>query len=155
MDYTDKSSTSGKQPSYAEDFAGIRQDSGDPKQYTKDAYDFYQSIGVSGKSIVFSDALNTEKCIEYKEIAEGYGFKPSFGVGTFFTNDFKKKSDPSTKSKPLNIVIKLSKAGGNPAIKISDNIGKNTGDSATVKDVKRRLGYTEHEWKEGDEARRW
>ena len=153
--YSDGNNVTDKQPTYAEVFAGIRQDSGDPKQYTKDAADFYKFIGVSGKSIVFSDALNIDKCLEYKEVAEGYGFKPSFGVGTFFTNDYRKKSEPETKSKPLNIVIKLSKAGGRPAIKISDNIGKNTGDSATVQDVKRRLGYTEHEWKEGDEEKRW
>ncbi|KAJ9605065.1 nicotinate phosphoribosyltransferase [Cladophialophora chaetospira] len=153
-EYTDDNTTA-TQPTYAEVFAGIRQDSGDPKQYIKDANDFYKSIGVSGKSIVFSDALNVDNCLEYKKIAEGYGFNPSFGVGTFFTNDYSLKSEPGTKSKPLNIVIKLSKAGGRPAIKISDNIGKNTGDSATVKDVKRRLGYAEHEWKEGDEAKRW
>jgi nicotinate phosphoribosyltransferase len=140
---------------YAEVFAGIRQDSGNPKQYIQAAAEFFQSIGISGKAIVFSDALNVEKCLEYKGMAEGHGFKPSFGVGTFFTNDFSKKSEPGTKSKPLNIVIKLSQAGGRPAIKISDNIGKNTGDAATVQDVKRRLGYTENDWKEGDEAKRW
>ena len=153
--YTDAQDTTGRQASYAEVFAGIRQDSGDPKQYVKDANDFYKSIGLSGKSVVFSDALNVEKCLEYKQVAESYGFNPSFGVGTFFSNDFRKKSDPQTKSTPLNIVIKLSKAGGNPAIKLSDNIGKNTGDSETVKNVKRRLAYTEHEWREGDEAKRW
>ncbi|EXJ95863.1 nicotinate phosphoribosyltransferase [Capronia coronata CBS 617.96] len=141
--------------SYAEVYAGIRQDSGDPKEYLKLASDFYKSIGVGGKSIVFSDALDVDKCIEYKKLAESYGFKPSFGVGTHFTNDFKRRSDRQSKSQPLNIVIKLSKAGGRPAIKISDNIGKNTGDSETVREVKRRLGYTEKEWVEGDEARRW
>lgn len=140
--------------SYAEVFGGIRQDSGDPKEYLKLAYDFYKSIGVEGKSIVFSDALDVDKCLEYKQLAESYGFKPSFGVGTHFTNDFERRSD-GQKSKPLNIVIKLSKAGGRPAIKISDNIGKNTGDSETVRDVKRRLGYTEREWGQGDEASRW
>jgi nicotinate phosphoribosyltransferase len=155
MGYNDDGNPTDKQPTYAEVFAGIRQDSGDPKQYIKDASDFYKSIGVTDKSIVFSDALNVEKCIEYRKLAEDYGFKPSFGVGTFFTNDYHRKSDPQTKSKPLNIVIKLSKAGGRPAIKISDNIGKNTGDSATVQEVKQRLGYTEHAWKEGDEAKRW
>ncbi|OCT46724.1 Nicotinate phosphoribosyltransferase [Cladophialophora carrionii] len=153
--YSDEGDPTDTQPTYAEVFAGIRQDSGDPKQYIKDAHDFYKSIGVTGKSIVFSDALNVEKCLEYRKLAEDYGFKPSFGVGTFFTNDYHRKSDPHTKSKPLNIVIKLSKAGGRPAIKISDNIGKNTGHSATVQEVKQRLGYTEHAWKEGDETKRW
>lgn len=155
MGYTEELSPAQKQPSFAEVFTGVRQDSGDPKEYIKAASDFYKAIGVSGKSIVFSDSLNVEKCLEYKDIAENYGFKPSFGVGTFFTNDFSCKSDPESKSKPLNIVIKLSKAGGRPAIKISDNIGKNTGDSDTVQDVKRRLGYMEKDWKEGDEATRW
>lgn len=144
-----------KPPTYAEVFTGIRQDSGDPKEYVKIASDFYKSVGISGKTIVFSDSLDVEKCLEYKEVAETYGFKPSFGVGTFFTNDFKHKSDRQKKSKPMNIVIKLSKAGGNPAIKISDNIGKNTGDAHTVEDVKRRLGYLEKQWSGVDEAKRW
>lgn len=140
---------------YAQVFTGVRQDSGDPKDYVKLAADFYSSQGISGKSLVFSDALNTEKCIEYKAIAEQHGFKPSFGVGTFFTNDYYTLSKPDQKSKPLNIVIKISKAGGRPSIKISDNVGKNTGDAKTVDEVKDRLGYSEKSWAAGDEAKRW
>lgn len=140
---------------YAQVFAGVRQDSGDPKDYIKSAADFYASQGISGKSLVFSDSLNTDLCIEYKGIAEKHGFKPSFGVGTFFTNDYTKLSKPEEKSKPLNIVIKISKAGGRPSVKISDNVGKNTGDKATVTEVKDRLGYSEKSWVDGDEARRW
>ncbi|KKY15698.1 putative nicotinate phosphoribosyltransferase [Phaeomoniella chlamydospora] len=141
--------------SYAQVFTGVRQDSGDPKDYVKMARQFYDSVGIKEKKvIVFSDSLNTERCIEYKKVAEENGFIPSFGVGTFFTNDFVRKSD-GKKSIPLNIVIKISYAGGRPAVKISDNIGKNTGDEKTVEDVKRRLGYIEKAWHEGNEATRW
>jgi len=140
---------------YAEVFTGVRQDSGDPKEYVKLAGDFYKSQGITGKTIVFSDSLNTERCIEYKGVAEAHGLKPSFGVGTFFTNDFMHKSDGTTKSKPLNIVIKISKAGGRPAVKISDDIGKNTGESETVQSVKARLGYSEHRWFGVEENNRW
>ena len=146
----------GRKPSsYAEVYAGIRQDSGDPKTYVKEARKFYDSIGIRGKkTIIFSDSLNVERCLEYKAVAEEAGFTPSFGVGTFFTNDFVHKSD-GKKSVPLNIVIKLSRAGGRPAIKISDNVGKNTGEPKTVAEVKARLGYTEKDWAKGDEVIRW
>jgi nicotinate phosphoribosyltransferase len=40
-------------------------------------------------------------------------------------------------------------------VKLSDNLGKNTGDSATVAEVKRRLGYVEQEGAQIDESNRW
>jgi len=69
-------------------------------------------------------------------------------------DDYTRQTDRKH-SVPLNIVIKIASAEGRPAVKISDNIGKNTGDSETVAEVKRRLGYTEKAWKYGDEATRW
>jgi nicotinate phosphoribosyltransferase len=155
--------------SYAEVFAGVRQDSGDPAEFVETVSKFYEEQGIKKKSIVFSDSLDVEKCLHYKAVSEEHGLVPSFGVGTFLTsksNELKriflmsrtddfKNTETSKKSVPLNIVIKIASADGNPAVKISDNIGKNTGDKATVEDVKRRLGYIENEWADGDESHRW
>jgi nicotinate phosphoribosyltransferase len=143
---------------YAQIFAGVRQDSGDPTEFVKLMRRFYDSQGITDrKTIVFSDSLDVEKCLEYKDTAEKQGFATSFGVGTFLTNDFLHRSEvlQGKKSVPLNIVIKISSAGGRPAIKISDNIGKNTGDKEEVKRVKVELGYQEKEWGEGNEMFRW
>jgi nicotinate phosphoribosyltransferase len=145
----------GKPKTFADVFTGVRQDSGDPENFVKMMREFYDTQGIKDKkTIVFSDSLNIELCLHYKTISDEAGFNTSFGVGTFFTNDFV-HTKTGTKSTPLNIVIKLATAAGRSAIKISDNIGKNTGDKETVEKVKKELGYVERDWAQGDESTRW
>ncbi|KAF2709475.1 nicotinate phosphoribosyltransferase [Pleomassaria siparia CBS 279.74] len=140
---------------YAKVFAGVRQDSGDPLDFIRMMREFYDKEGIKEKkTIVFSDSLNLELCFKYKAAAEAQGFQPTFGVGTFLTNDFVRGTS-GEKSTPLNIVIKIASASGRNAVKISDNIGKNTGDKSTVEEVKQRLGYQEKSWAGGDEKTRW
>ncbi|KAI1797479.1 nicotinate phosphoribosyltransferase [Ganoderma leucocontextum] len=124
---------------FAEHWTGLRQDSGDPFVFAPRAKEVYEHLELdyTEKTIIFSDGLDVEKALKLKKQCDGLGFKCSFGIGTSLTNDFKKKSSGgSEKSKALNMVIKLSSVEGRPAVKISDEITKNTGDLATVQHVK-------------------
>lgn len=142
-------------PPYTDVYRGVRQDSGDPKEYTQLIAKHYKNLGYAPntKHILYSDSLNLELCEEYRSSALEAGLIPSFGVGTFFTNDFTTASG-SGKSKPLNIVMKLHALNGKPCIKLSDNSSKNTGDPLEVARAKRAVGYSDDE-AAIDEANRW
>ncbi|KAL0954721.1 hypothetical protein HGRIS_003674 [Hohenbuehelia grisea] len=122
-------------------WTGLRQDSGDPFEFAPRAQEVYQALGInySEKQIVYSDSLDVDKAINLRKHCEDIGFKPTFGIGTFLTNDFRTAST-GEKSKALNMVIKLSSVDTNPCVKISDDLTKNTGDPATVAYVKKLFG---------------
>jgi nicotinate phosphoribosyltransferase len=80
--------SSGK--TYAQVFAGVRQDSGDPEYFVKLVRDFYDEQDIrEKKTVVFSDSLDIQHCLDYKTVAEEAGFLPVFGVGTFLTSKFR------------------------------------------------------------------
>ncbi|KAI9199216.1 Quinolinate phosphoribosyl transferase [Polychytrium aggregatum] len=127
----------------ANGFDGLRQDSGDPKVFFDLAMNHYRKLGISpaGKALVFSDSLNTAKCIELARLIRenGEGIKALFGIGTFLTNDFDRvdqatgKRLEGQKSKAVNIVIKLYQVDGEYVVKLSDDVGKYQGDPEAVK----------------------
>jgi len=108
---------------------GVRHDSGDAFNFTDKIIAHYKNLGIDPltKTIIFSDNLNVETAIMINTYCEGK-IKCSFGIGTFFTSDFKKVSDPSLKSLPMNMVIKLIMIDEIPVCKLSDTEGKEIGD---------------------------
>jgi nicotinate phosphoribosyltransferase len=122
-------------------YQGLRQDSGDPFDFLIKVVEHYKSIGIdpSTKVIIFSDSLNTELAIQLDQASKEAGIQSSFGIGTFFTNDFQKVSQPTVRSAALSIVIKLRDCKGKRVVKLSDDPSKHSADSDTIAAVKREL----------------
>lgn len=123
---------------FSEDFAnmfkGLRVDSGDNREQLDLITAKYRSLNIdpATKQIVFSNALDTDTAIELQRYAEGR-CRPSFGIGTHFTNDF-------DGIEPMNIVIKLTSVKITESwpfycstCKLSEDHGKYTGDSETIR----------------------
>ena len=128
------------------DWEGLRQDSGDPNDWVDNKIiPYYKMLGVSlkKKKIVFSDNLNIPKVLDlqkkYKDICI-----PVFGIGTNLTNNVFSENQEKEGIKPLNMVIKLVAidfgSGWVNVIKLSDDLGKYTGNPETIAWVKDRLG---------------
>jgi len=121
---------------YASNFNSVRQDSGCPFEFTDKIITFYKSMGIDpmSKTIIFSDGLNIDKAIKIKEYCVGK-IKSSFGIGTNLTNDLGVI--------PLNMVIKISQVLINgyweDCVKLSDDLGKHTGDITEINICKRIL----------------
>lgn len=110
----------------------VWQDSGDEFQFVMKAIARYKELGIdpSTKTIIFSNALTFDKAEEIQEYCRGR-IRCAFGIGTNLTND--------TGFKPSNIVMKLTSCRMNKnqpvfnCVKLSDDLGKHTGDIEEVK----------------------
>ncbi len=94
-------------------FDGARHDSGDPFVWGERMIEHWarNKCDPRSKSLIFSDALTIPRVIElYRRFHGRVGI--GFGVGTNLMNDL----GPA----PLNVVIKMVKANGQPVAKISD-----------------------------------
>jgi nicotinate phosphoribosyltransferase len=109
-------------------YDGVRHDSGCPFTFADKVIAHYEKIGIdpATKLIVFSDSLNVEKAIAISRHCDKR-IRCSFGIGTYFTNDF------GNTSKPLNMVIKLNTVEDIPVVKLSDDVKKATGDKDAVR----------------------
>lgn len=122
--------------SWAKLYDGLRQDSGDPIEFAKQAVNHYLRLGINPatKTLVFSDSLTVDKAIEIQKWCRENGrgiHVVVFGIGTHFTCD--------VGVEPLNIVIKLTECNGNPTVKLSDSPGKSLGVPEVVARCKAEL----------------
>lgn len=109
---------------FAKLFDGLRHDSGDPFEWGEKALAHYQRLRIDPhqKRLVFSDALDLDRAFA---LYEHFGDRTQlgFGIGTHLSND--------VGIKPLNIVMKLTRANGQPVAKLSDSPGKTLCDDLT------------------------
>jgi len=115
-------------------FDGVRQDSGNSKEFARRMINHYKWLRVDpmSKTIIFSDSLDVPKCISLqREFAQQT--KVAFGIGTNLTNDV-----PGTIS--ANIVIKLVEIDNVPVVKLSDDPKKAIGDPKAIDVAKWTFG---------------
>lgn len=115
--------------------SGFRQDSGDPVEFGEWIIEAWKGVGVNPKArtLFFSDGLTAEKMIRLNTIFSDR-VSVLFGWGTNFSNDIGIGNS-------LSIVMKLVRAAGNPAVKLSDNIAKAIGPVDAVARNKVIYGY--------------
>lgn len=117
-------------------YDGVRQDSGDPYEWGHLMINHYKKLGIpiSNKRFVFSNALTTDEYIDIDKYFRMFA-QPIGGIGTHFSND--------CGVKPLNMVIKMTSAdfghGEVNVIKLSDDVGKHTGNPEAIEQVKCEL----------------
>lgn len=119
-------------PEWVADWRGVRPDSAPPDEAGEALIDWWRVRGREPKDklLVFSDALD-EALIErlHAQFAGRVGV--SFGWGTKLTNDLEGCAEaPGLKA--ISLVCKVSEAAGRPAVKLSDNPEKATGDPGEV-----------------------
>lgn len=109
---------------FAKLFDGLRHDSGDPLVWANKALAHYEKLRIDPhtKRLVFSDGLTIDSALALYH-ALGNRTQLGFGIGTHLSND--------VGLTPLNIVMKLTSANGQPVAKLSDSPGKTLCDDQT------------------------
>jgi nicotinate phosphoribosyltransferase len=127
-------------PAWVAEWPGLRPDSSPPIDGGEAVIAWWKSRKQDPltKTLIFSDALDID-AIEaiHRHFHGKVGF--SFGWGTKLTNDLEGCAEAPSLH-PISLVCKVTQAGGRPAVKLSDNPEKATGDPAEVARYRRVFG---------------
>lgn len=121
-------------PDWVADWTGFRPDSAPPIEGGERIIEWWRKKGQDPKSklLIFSDGLDVDTIIETYRHFEGK-VRMSFGWGTNLTNDFEGCAPVETdRLNAISLVCKVTEANGRPAVKLSDNPAKATGDKKEI-----------------------
>ena len=127
-------------PAWVADWRGVRPDSAPPEEAGEALIDWWRRKGRDplDKLLIFSDALDLE-LIEALHARFHGRVGVSFGWGTNLTNDMEGCAE-APGLEPISLVCKVTEAGGRPAVKLSDNPAKATGEAAEIARYQRVFG---------------
>jgi nicotinate phosphoribosyltransferase len=118
----------------AQEFAGVRHDSGNPEVFIEKVLERYADLGIDArqKTLVFSDGLDEDNAAKIEQAVANRA-NTAYGIGTYLTNDF-------PHGEALDIVIKLTSLNGHNIAKISDEPDKATGEPEAVREARQAIG---------------
>ncbi|MBO6719951.1 MAG: nicotinate phosphoribosyltransferase [Rhizobiaceae bacterium] len=132
-------------PDWVADWTGFRPDSVPPIEGGERIIDWWKAHGRDPreKLLIFSDGLDVDTILETYQHFEGR-VRMAFGWGTNLTNDFEGCAPAHNDGlKAISLVCKVSSANGRPAIKLSDNPNKATGNAREIERYIRLFGGEE------------
>ena len=132
-------------PEWVADWTGFRPDSAPPIEGGERIIDWWTENGRDprDKILIFSDGLDVDTIVSTYEHFRGR-VRMAFGWGTNLTNDFvgcaPRRND---QLRAISLVCKVTEANGQPAVKLSDNPRKATGEPAAIERYLRIFGSAE------------
>jgi nicotinate phosphoribosyltransferase len=121
-------------PAWVADWTGFRPDSAPPIAAGEQIMAWWQQHGVDPRSklLVFSDGMDVDTIEQVYRHFTGR-VRMSFGWGTNLTNDFRDcDPDGAQGLEPISLVCKVTRVNGRPAVKLSDNPAKATGEAEEI-----------------------
>ncbi|MEO8883197.1 MAG: nicotinate phosphoribosyltransferase [Devosia sp.] len=121
-------------PGWVADWTGFRPDSAPAIEGGEKIIQWWKEKGRDPrqKLLIFSDGLDVDSIEEAYHHFHGR-VRMTFGCGTNLTNDFQHSAPIHVPGlSPISLVVKVTSANGRPAVKLSDNPQKATGDPKEI-----------------------
>jgi nicotinate phosphoribosyltransferase len=132
-------------PDWIADWTGFRPDSAPPIEGGEKIIAWWREQGCdpTDKILIFSDGLDVETIVKTFRHFDGR-VRMAFGWGTNLTNDFEDcAAEKNDQLRAISLVCKATEANGLPAVKLSDNPNKATGDHAEIERYIKLFGEDE------------